>query len=320
MRKNALLIFILISNFLFSVDIKSVSGKVFFTKSGSPNKIVKKEMKFGAGDTIITSAKSQIVLLFKDGSVVTVSENSRYLISSEGSPQSKDSTKTILVNGKASFNLEKLKKNYDTSDESYKMYTPTSVVGVRGTTFDVVSDNNGRSQVAVTKGKVAASANPVNDSDRVTEGELIESGTGFSSDKNNSFKKQSSNPKSLAVPPVGGALESEYVLYHHQNMKTLFQQIETNYSQWKSTLAQKEVLEQKAKLALDAKKETEGKELLKTAYETSISSFLYKKKMAHKILQYFSYEMLLEKSTIVDPEIVQIKSRIELIAKEIKLK
>jgi len=129
---------LLVVSFLFAKDIaiiKKLSGEVFAKRI---DKIVSLSVgeKIQEGDLIVTKSSSDIGMIFEDGTILALGENSvlsvdKYLF--------KPAISEFLVDmdmqkGIASFESGKIGK---LSPESVKFRVPEGTVGIRGTKFYV---------------------------------------------------------------------------------------------------------------------------------------------------------------------------------------
>jgi len=100
-----------------------------------------KESPLYLGDTLITGNKSIAVIVFKDNTRTTVQSNSEFLIEDyqfKPDQASKNKAGFKLVKGSMRFLTGKIGK---LNREKYKISTPTSSIGIRGTGFDLAYTN-----------------------------------------------------------------------------------------------------------------------------------------------------------------------------------
>lgn len=129
---------LLVISFLFAQDIaivKNLSGEVSAKRE---NKIISLAIgqKIQEGDLIVTKSSSDIGMIFEDGTIIALGENSilsvdKYLF--------QPATNEFLVDmdmkkGLASFESGKIGK---LSPQSVKFRVPEGAVGIRGTKFYV---------------------------------------------------------------------------------------------------------------------------------------------------------------------------------------
>jgi hypothetical protein len=143
--------------------IINTKGNVTIELDEKTVKPAKKGIVFSAGVTFVTKKKSEIEIIFADGSTVRAEQNTEFKI--EKSEQV-DRIRNIiikLVTGRITSNTGKPTKF---STIKYVLNTPTAVVAIRGTIFAVDHDEtrDELSSIAVFKGKVevATSAMPDN--------------------------------------------------------------------------------------------------------------------------------------------------------------
>lgn len=316
------LCFCIMTGTLFSAEVTSARGNATFTRYGMSPKPISKGSRLAVGDTVRTDERGQITILFKDETEVTVGPNSRYVITAEPAAKQPESTSSMLVSGTASYNLSKLSKL--SKNEPYKVYTPTSIVGIRGTRFDAFADANGKTRLAVSEGVVAASADTVNDDAAMEGAAEIGAGEGFTADKGGSLKKGEVDiPKKRQVKKIlAGKLkpDPEYVAYYTGVLKELgelIMELEKNHASLKS---KKDALTAEAKKIESGGDMEAAKEKHKQAYDAGLQAFKAYRDLAHRILQYSGYLTLLENADLKDEEILELNQRIDQIAVEIKLK
>lgn len=129
---------ILVISFLFSQDIaivKNLSGEVSAKREHKTVLLVIGQ-KIQEGDVIVTKSKSDVGMIFEDGTIVALGENSilsvdKYLF--------KPASNEFLVDmdmkrGLASFESGKIGK---LSPQSVKFRVPEGTIGIRGTKFYV---------------------------------------------------------------------------------------------------------------------------------------------------------------------------------------
>lgn len=183
MRKvSKLLVFILIvtlilPNVALAKDTEKVakilelSGDVQVKKGGG-EKLFKafKNMALTQGDTIITGKDGKVTIELDKDKEVVIGSDTQLLISELVSSIKAESGKTSLnlLGGKVKVSIkEKLK-----GDSKFEIKTPTSVMGVRGTSFYInVNRETGATYVAVFEGVVSATA--VSGTDDTTGGDPV---------------------------------------------------------------------------------------------------------------------------------------------------
>jgi tetratricopeptide (TPR) repeat protein len=115
----------------------------------STDKIINIGDSLKENDTVKTGLKSTVELQFKEKSIIRVKENSILKISSLYNTENSGKVSLFLDNGKILANPEKQAKN-----SVFEIETQSITVGVRGTEFVVISQNN-ISKVAVRTGEVS---------------------------------------------------------------------------------------------------------------------------------------------------------------------
>ncbi|MBP7653683.1 FecR domain-containing protein [Candidatus Dependentiae bacterium] len=147
-KKILSVIFILSVFFLISVQAAGISGKIIKT-NGVPlinGKKTTLNSTVNEGDLIETefSEKSYADILFSNGTYIRLKENSKLKLI-----KTSNKFKLNLKSGKIFVNVEKLHKN-----QSFVVFTPVSVVGVRGTKFALETTDR-QSYICVCEGIVA---------------------------------------------------------------------------------------------------------------------------------------------------------------------
>ena len=137
---------------LVSAKITAVEGQVEIRRYPSnqpvPVKIAfKVDDRLSAGDTIITGKNGRLVLGLSDGSQAVIAPQSRVVIQDlSQSPR----TLFEVIKGKTRIQIEKL----GGQPNPYRVNTPTAVIAVRGTIFDVLV-NDTDTEVFLHEGEVA---------------------------------------------------------------------------------------------------------------------------------------------------------------------
>ncbi|MDD5066093.1 MAG: FecR family protein [bacterium] len=148
-----IIVFILIASSLtaaetFLAKAELLTGKVTWSlKKDKKAKPVKIGQKFVTDSVITTGKKSSITLKLKNKSLIELKENSKLIINKD----LMDKASVSLLKGNGKFNIQKLMK----SKEEFNVYTPTAVVGVRGTEYELGVAPDGSLGVNVGDGKVA---------------------------------------------------------------------------------------------------------------------------------------------------------------------
>lgn len=139
------------------VTIDSLSGRAEVQRAGKQNwQIVKKGMKLFDNDIIRALDKSYARLKWQNGSMIFVHSNSQILINLH-----KDSVNNTFLQratvffGAVYFVVQKILPREVSSIHETKVYTPTAILAIRGTSFNVeVNKDNGTTEAEVTNGTV----------------------------------------------------------------------------------------------------------------------------------------------------------------------
>lgn len=137
---------------LVSAKITAIEGQVEIQRNPSnqpvPVKIAfKVDDRLSAGDTIITGKNGRLVLGLSDGSQAVIAPKSKVVIQDlSQSPR----TLFEVLKGKTRIQIEKL----GGQPNPYRVNTPTAVIAVRGTIFDVLVNDND-TEVFLHEGEVA---------------------------------------------------------------------------------------------------------------------------------------------------------------------
>lgn len=145
------------------------------TSSGTPLAV---GQKLNPGETLETNDTARIKLLLKDNSIVDIGPNSKFKLTSCQTTAQKENIELDLEFGTLRANVvKKLKQR----SREFKLKTPTSVLGVRGTEFFVRwqkdSSDSVTEQISVLEGRVEVSSFL----DRLKPSYLIDGGTEFRS-------------------------------------------------------------------------------------------------------------------------------------------
>ncbi|MBL8993133.1 MAG: FecR domain-containing protein, partial [Spirochaetia bacterium] len=301
-----------------AAEIVTARGTVNVRKSGSAPSALKVKDRVSGGDLIITGEDGFARVKFRDESVITVQGSSRYLISEDSDPSDKGGSKSMLVSGSLSADLSKIKKIYKDKDESYKIYTPTAVCGVRGTKFDIYSDKNGKSLTAVGEGEIAVSGDTLSDDARVSGGQSVKSGDGFKSDKGGAVSKdkgkipsQKEVSKALGDKPKPDAEYEKYYIGLVQDLASRIAKMKTEYDS-KEVDAGK-ILEEARKLP---DSDTKKNSLFDKARVMGLERFIVGKTILHRVNQFRGYMTLLENSSTTVPEAQKVEEIFQAVTKK----
>lgn len=145
-----------------AMSVKFFLGQVSLTRSGKTIPVKVGDM-VGNGDIIKTGKSSMVELAFDENSTITVQAGSTVQI---GSKNLKGSDGISIVSGEVKGKFGKLKKG------EYRIGSPTTVCGVRGTEFDVAVSKGGDTYVVLNEGSLAV-RNPYKSVD-LKEGSSLE--------------------------------------------------------------------------------------------------------------------------------------------------
>lgn len=145
-----------------AMNVKFFLGQVSLIRSGKTLPVKVGDI-VGNGDIIKTGKSSMVELSLDENSTITVQAESTIQI---GSKNLKDSDGISVVSGEVKGKFGKLKKG------EYKIGSPTTVCGVRGTEFDVAVSKGGDTYVVLNEGSLAV-RNPYKSVD-LKEGSSLE--------------------------------------------------------------------------------------------------------------------------------------------------
>lgn len=145
-----------------AMSVKFFLGQVSLTRNAKTLPVQVGDI-VGNGDVIKTGKGAMVELTLDENSTITVQAESTVQI---GSKNLKDSDGISVVSGEVKGKFGKLKKG------EYKIGSPTTVCGVRGTEFDVAVSKSGDTYVVLNEGNLAV-RNPYKSVDLV-EGTSLE--------------------------------------------------------------------------------------------------------------------------------------------------
>jgi hypothetical protein len=122
------------------VEWKTASGKTFVLPA--------KNQLIQPGDEIRTGPGAQLILTVPDGSYMVVSENSQLIVDDFWSGNFKSIMHLML--GQVRFYIQRMGGR----PNPYSVRTPTALIAVRGTTFDVIVDDAQFAEVRCLEGRV----------------------------------------------------------------------------------------------------------------------------------------------------------------------
>ena len=119
-----------------ALQVSSISGPVEWKSAAAKRAVplTKSVQSIQAGDELITGSGAQVILTAPDGSYMVVSENSKVVVEDFWSGNFKSLMNVML--GHVRFYIQK----FGGRPNPYSVRTPTALIAVRGTTFDVLVD------------------------------------------------------------------------------------------------------------------------------------------------------------------------------------
>jgi len=126
-----------------------VVNKVDLETNGTTHKIVKGS-SIRTRETVTTGKKSSSQFTMRDDTRLAIGPNARLLLDKFVYDPDPQSRQMVLENLKGALRFVTGNNPSDT----YTVNTPSAVIGVRGTMFDIYIDNNNRTMLALLKGKV----------------------------------------------------------------------------------------------------------------------------------------------------------------------
>lgn len=154
-----LIVFLILTSFVAprqksSAKVKFLLGKVLLMRFGQTKwKKVKYNERVFQGDRIRTELSSRVELEMPDGSVIKINENTMFDVTEIKTPQNEHEDKmsfTLWV-GSIFAKFQKIVEQRQTR----QIESPSAVVAVRGTQFDMSVDQNQTTTVRVYEGRVA---------------------------------------------------------------------------------------------------------------------------------------------------------------------
>lgn len=137
---------------MVSARVLTIEGQVELSRQPANQPLTQKvafkvDDRLKAGDTIVTGKNGRLVLGLSDGSQAVIAPKTTVVIEDlSKSPR----TLFNVIKGKTRIHIEKLGGR----PNPYRVNTPTAVIAVRGTIFDVLADEN-ETQVFLHEGEVA---------------------------------------------------------------------------------------------------------------------------------------------------------------------
>lgn len=158
------------------VEWRAASSRTFVRLTSTTHQLVQ------AGDELRTGPNAQLILEVPvDGSWIVVSENSKFIVEDFWSSNLRSLMNLIV--GKVRFNIQR----FGGKPNPYRVTTPTALIAVRGTTFEVTVDEAQFSEIRCFEGLVGVESVGVSDREVVLE----------------SGRKTLVRPGEPPLPPVG---------------------------------------------------------------------------------------------------------------------
>jgi Uncharacterized protein conserved in bacteria len=133
--------------------VTNLEGRADLTMPGKPARALSIGDAVSVGDIIRTKSGSKLEVTWIDGGIIRLSENSRLKVTEYTLGKTTRTTILSLFRGKVQNVVTATAKLFGQQDGSkYEVHTPTSVCGVRGTTFFSYHEN-GVSGALFTEGK-----------------------------------------------------------------------------------------------------------------------------------------------------------------------
>jgi len=129
--------------------VSSVTGTVEWRAASGNFRTLTTSQPVHVGDEVRTGPDAQLILEVPDGSYMVVSENSKLIVEDFWSGDLR-SLMNLMV-GRVRFYIQRLGGR----PNPYRVTTPTALIAVRGTTFDVVVDEAQIAEVRCLEGRVA---------------------------------------------------------------------------------------------------------------------------------------------------------------------
>ena len=169
MRKSAfVLVLLLLPSVLMAqgtVTIQSVSGKVDWkpVNAAQFSPLSASTQLVHVGDQIRTGVGANLYLALPDTSYLVISENSTVTIQDFWAADTRNLVDVLV--GRVRFYIQKI----GGKPNPYRVQTPTALIAVRGTTFDVISYDGRQTEVACLEGRVAVETRGLPDREVILE-------------------------------------------------------------------------------------------------------------------------------------------------------
>jgi len=147
-----------------ALQVSSIDGKVEWRAASARTFVpLKIQATVQAGDELRTGPGSSVILSVPDGSWMVVSENSKLVVDDFWSGNFKSLVNVIM--GQVRFYIQR----FGGRPNPYSVRTPTALIAVRGTTFEVLVDDGQFSEVRCLEGRVTVENPSVSDREVILE-------------------------------------------------------------------------------------------------------------------------------------------------------
>jgi hypothetical protein len=167
MRKVVIVLgLLLLPSALFAqgnLRVSQIQGQVEWRAASSKTFAPLTNQSVQAGDEIRTGSGGSVILMVPDGSYMVVSENSRLVVEDFWSGNFKSIMNLML--GQVRFYIQKVGGR----PSPYSVRTPTALIAVRGTTFDVFVDDAQFAEVRCLEGRVTVESLGLSDREVILE-------------------------------------------------------------------------------------------------------------------------------------------------------
>jgi len=136
---------------IISAKLTFLSGDITILRKHNPQE-VKLNMRLYPGDLIQTGKDSEVNILFANIGISKIRQNTEVSIQELWKSINGDQIRMDITRGRILSSLKKLTK--EKGESRFEIFTPTAVVGVRGTTFIVNVEPKKHTKIAVFAGEV----------------------------------------------------------------------------------------------------------------------------------------------------------------------
>ncbi len=293
-KQFSVIIFLLFSFTLLSarlaVTASAIKGKVMYRRQNAKFKILKAKVKLRAGNEVKTAKNASCQLNFPNSNVY-VKPNSKFIIS-EVRQHKAEKPKPAIIAFFGRF-LNKTKKD---KKSEMTMYTPTSVAGVRGTEFETIVGESGKTRINVKSGLVNArsggSETNLTQNKEVTtdhgQKELMTQNSNPGFDENN-FLTASTEDLKIKGPEILNAVAAK--------LKELEETVKSLQLQQAKNQKKREEFKN---AAIKTKGSPEAQELMKKYHDLNTDNVLLSKQIMHIALRAKTLDEIVKKIVTVN--------------------